>query len=224
MTKDTDSAAILARALEAAGAATDAAHEAEAVILARDQAMQSAEKMVKRGTLLAAATGGVCALALIVGGALWARSAAELREANAVQATATAAFVERLASFNTALDRLDLAINATIDRDTGLQAQIDALGGMIDERLTAAATTAPSAAGTPPDMGPLDLETLRADILAAIAEVEISMAERLVQLAPVAAAAPAAAPAAPAPAPARPAAAPRPRAPTPPAENPFRFP
>lgn len=223
MTKDTDSAAILARALEAAGAATDAAHEAEAIILARDQAMQGAEKMVKRSTLLAAATGGVCALALIVGGALWARSAAELREANAVQATASAAFVERLASFNTALDRLDLAISATIDRDTGLQAQIDALGGMIDERLTAAATVTPSGAGTPPDTGPLDLETLRADILAAIAEAEISMAERLVQLAPVAAAAPAAAPA-PAPAPARPAAAPRPRASTPPAENPFRFP
>lgn len=220
MTNDTDNAAILARALDAASAATDAAHEAEAVILARDQAMQGAEKLVKRGTLLAAATGGVCALALIVGGALWARSAAELREANAVQATASAAFVERLATFNTALDRLDLAISATIDRDTGLQAQIDALGGMLDERLAAPRVDAATDGAIP-----TDLDVLRADILAAIAEAELSIAERLVQL-PIAAPAPtpAAATPAPTPAPARPAAPPRPRPAAPPAENPFRFP
>ncbi|MCD1625102.1 hypothetical protein K7H22_03725 [Seohaeicola saemankumensis] len=190
MTDDTSSkdtiADAITRALDAAQAATDAAHEAEAVLTARSDAATAMERTAKRTALMAAVAGGASLLALVAGSAIWFKTSGGLQTAAEVQATAAAAFVERLTELNAALDRMDGAIDATEVRTATENGRLDQLIAMIDERLPAlqeqqtAASAALVLTGDAMSLDP-QLASLRADILAAIAEAELSMAERLMQ-------------------------------------------
>lgn len=213
------------QALKAAAAATDAAHEAEAVLAARTDAAQATARTARRMGWLAAVTGAAAlVMALIAGGALW-RASASLSTAAEIQAAATAALVERVAELNGALDRMDETV-----------ARAEELTDRLDRPVPVAAPLSPAAAAAPDDA---TIERLRIDILAAIAAAERALMDRLAQNPAAPPPAPAPAPAASAtttppatrqsearrPAAARPNARPAARATPRPAEpNPFRFP
>lgn len=216
------------RALAAAEAATDAAHEAEAVLLARSDAATAMQRTAKRTGWLAIAASVSAVVVMGLGGLVWIRSGADLREAAEVQAVAATGFIERLAEMNGALDRFD-ALLVKVDADAtardsrlnDLLAELDA--ALADQKNNAGASATEAGSST------LDLDSLRAEILAAIAASELSMAERLATLAKTtqavpstvsAPSAPVAAPAA-APRPNRRQSGPRPQATEP---NPFKFP
>lgn len=215
------------RALDAAQAATDAAHEAEAVVVARSEAAAAMAQTARNSGLLAAIAATVSLVALAGGGVAWLRASADLHEAAEVQAAAAAGFVERLGALNLSLDRMDTAVAAAEGHATRAEATLDTLLARVDERLMALASAAEAAMLPDPDAtAPEDFTALRADLLMAIAEVELSLAQRLdatpqtpgataaqAPAAPQAAARPAPAPVTP---PTRPARAPAP--------NPFRFP
>jgi hypothetical protein len=227
------------RALEAAQLATDAAHEAEAVILARSEASAAMAHSAKRSTMLAAVVGGAALISLLAGTAIWWRATADLRDAGAVQAEAAAAFVTRLTEMNSSLDRMDATQLAFATDEAGLAARLDRIEQMLAARLPTLAAPGPAGLTPPaPDTFEMRIEALRDDILAAITEAELSMAERMVQLAASAApVAPATASAGTSATPAitprpSPVAAPRPvarpdaapRAAPPAQPNPFRYP
>jgi hypothetical protein len=228
------------RALDAAQLATDAAHEAEAVLLARTEAAQAMQRTAKRTTLLAAVVGGAALVSLLTGTAIWWRASSDLHDAATIQAEAAAAFVARLAEMNAALDRMEAAEAAAATDEAGLVARIDQINELLTQRLPTLPSQAAAADPSQPmpggDAFSMRIDALRGDILAAIAEAELSMAERLVQLtasvasAPppaTAAAASAAAPVTPRPSPVATRPTPRPAQPAqaaPKTANPFRYP
>ena len=208
------------QALKAAAAATDAAHEAEAVLAARTDAAQATARTARRMGWLAAITGGAAlVMALIAGGGLW-RASVSLSGAAEIQAAATAALVERVAELNGALDRMDETV-----------ARAEELTDRLDRPAPVAAPVSVAAAAAPDDA---TIERLRIDILAAIAAAERALLDRLAQNPPAPPPAPAPAASASAtppptrqsearrPATARPNA--RPIAPRRAEPNPFRFP
>jgi hypothetical protein len=215
------------RALDAASAATDAAHEAEAVLMARSEAARAMDRTARRSGILAAVAGGASVLVLVMGGLLWLRTSADLRDAGEVQAAAAVAFAERIGEMNGALDRLEAIVSGAETGGQTLQARMTGLVEQLDLRVEEILTTTEVAA--PAEKAISDqIERLRADLIEAMAETQLSISERLkanpaAVPAPVAAAAPASA--APAPAAAKPQKKPAARAASSaPPPNPFRYP
>jgi hypothetical protein len=212
----------ISQALSAAALATDAAHEAEAAIAARNEAAQSMARVARRATWATGLAGGGAVLVLALGGLVWMRNSADLRLAADVQAAASAAFVERIADMNRALDRMDLSITAQEAETRNLETRITAL--MLDMQTELLRQTREQIAAQPSANEPLtpQIERLSEQIIAAITASEMNIAERIMRL-PTPAPTPVAtaqtprteARSTPRPA-ARPAAAPAP--------NPFRFP
>lgn len=226
-TEASDLDAALEQALKAAAAATDAAHDAEAVLAARTDAAEITARTARRMGWLAAITGaGAVLMALIAGGALW-RASALMGTTAEIQAAATAALIERVTELNGALDRMDETV---------------ARAETLTDRLDRPADMPPAGPREMPQPDEAGLERLRSDLLAAIATAQTAILDRFSQMpapAPAQSPAPPAASAAPAQpgrqtAP-RPAARPEPRQeprqerratprPAPAEPNPFRFP
>ncbi|NEX45275.1 hypothetical protein [Pseudotabrizicola algicola] len=176
----------ITKALDAAAAATDAAHETEAVLLARSDAAKSMERVARRSGWMALAAGGASVAVLVLGGLLVLRSVADLREAGEVQAAAAAAFVERLAEMNGALDRLDLAIAGLEAENTALQESVSAQVAKLDaqlEQMLAKPDPSEEAVGLAEQ-----IDKLRTDMIEALAETQMRLSERIA--APVAKPAP----------------------------------
>ena len=235
--------AAIDRALVAAQAATDAAHEAEAALHARAQVAAGIDRASRRMGWLAGVTAGAALIVLAAGTVLWLRSSADLRQTAELHAATGAAFVERLAEMNAALDRMDAAVDTAAAQSSALERSLaDAFAGLESRISTQLQTVAQ--AMTAEDPLRTELTRLREDLLAAIAEVDLSLnrtlaaggnagaldavlkrlsdaADRL-SAGPVPAAAPAVAPRAAAPRPG--ANPPRPAARPAAAANPFRFP
>jgi hypothetical protein len=212
------------KALDAAQAATDAAHEAEAVLIARSDAARAMDRTARRSGMLAALAGGASVLVLVLGGLVWLRTSTDLRDAAEVQAAAAAAFVDRIAQLNGALDRLDGIVAGTEGNSKSLEARMTGLVEKMDVRVEELLTTTAGAGAGDPALS-AQIEQLRADVIEAIAETQVAIAERMVAApAPVPVAAPVVA-AAPAPAAPKPQARPAPRKASPaPPPNPFRYP
>ncbi len=214
-------------ALDAAQLATEAAHEAEAAIAARNQAAEALSLTARHTRLLVLGTAAGAVLALAGGGVFWVRASSHLQQAAEVQATATAGFVENLMQMNDALDRMQgatLAAQAQAEQNEG---SIDALIARLDQRLQALARdVGPGAAATHATGGQCT------DLLVALAEVELNLTRQMANLvvpspppaqpAPNPVAGPAPVSASASAGPPRPAvSAPRP---APPPPNPFSFP
>lgn len=166
------------RALDAAQAATDAAHEAEAVVAARSEAATAMARTARNSGRLAGIAAAVSLLALAGGGVALLRATANLHEAAEVQAAAAAGFVERLGALNLSLDRMDTAVAAAEGHAIRAEATLDTLLARVDERLMALASAAEAAMLPDPDApAPEDFAALRADLLMAIAEMELSLAQ-----------------------------------------------
>ena len=174
----------IAKALEAAALATEAAHEAEAVLTARSDAAKSMDRTARRSGLLAAVAGGSAVLILTLGGLFWLRSSADLRDAGEVQAAASIAFVERLTEMNSALDRLDRIVLSVGEENTAARVSMSALVDGLEARVTEILTQQDAAPGK--DQALIELiERLRTDMVAALAETQISLTERLTASPPV---------------------------------------
>jgi len=178
-------AAAVRRALDAAQAATDAAHEAEAVIAARSDAAQAMARTARKSGLLAGVA-AVASLLMIAGsGAMWLKASGNLRDGAEVQAAAAAGFVERVGEFNGALNRMDVAVAAAQTHAANAETLLDALLAQVDERLMALASAAEAAMRSDADTqvqetaSAAQFDKLRADLLVAIAEVELSLTRRL---------------------------------------------
>lgn len=170
--------AAIAKALDAAEAATDAAHETEVVLLARSDAAQQMGRSLRRTGWLVAVTAGGSLLSLAFGGLVWLRATADLQAAAEVQSAATVAFVQRLTEFNAALDRFDQLLGKAEVEDQSVQASLDHMAKRLDAQSADAETMSRTATG---DQAVLDqLATLREDLLAAIAQTQLTIAERLV--------------------------------------------
>jgi len=214
----------IAKALEAAAAATDAAHEAEAVLTSRSEAAEAMKRTARNSGLLAAVAGGAAVLVLALGGMLWLRTSADLRDAGEVQAAASVAFVERLAEMNKALDRLDQIVIGLDAENAGLQSRLSALVEELGARVEEIRTTPDAAPRTDMELV-AQIERLRADMVEAIAETQISISEQLLVQAATTPAPVAKVPAPVAQPPAKPARKPAPRPPAPKRDtNPFRYP
>lgn len=214
-------------ALDAAELATEAAHEAEAAIAARNEAAEALSLTAKHTRWLVLGTAAGAVLALAAGGAFWVRASGHLQQAAEVQATATAGFVENLMQMNDALDRMQGAILAAQVQAEQNEGSFEALIARLDQRLQDMAR----------DEGPVPAATDATggqctDLLVALAEVELNLTRQMADLM-----VPSPAPSQPAPAPvvgpapvsaAAPARPPRPAAPAPrpapPPPNPFSFP
>jgi flagellar hook-length control protein FliK len=218
----------IARALEAATAATEAAHEAEAVLAARSEAALAMGRLARRSGLMAGVAGAAAILGLGLGGLLWLRASADLREAAELQAAASAVFVERLAEMNGALDRLDGGVLAL---EAGTGAVEGRLAALITDIETGLAEARNAPAPTPDPALIERIDRLRADMIEAIAETQIAIAQQTLP-APAPALTPTPAQTAATPAAAKPATPPKPRPqpakprPAKPKQdtNPFRFP
>lgn len=202
-------------ALAAAEAATDAAHEAEAVLAARSEAAEAVGRTARRmGILTGVCAGSTLLLLALAGSSLWSTTAS-LNDAATVQAAASAAFVERLSEMNIALDRMETAVAEAERLASDQQSRV---GAAVESPITPAAAAAEPPEGLSPALAQR-LDSLRSDLLAAIAEVELSMGTRLSQFTPQASAT-AATPAAATPAAATPTAAPQTSSPRPAAARP----
>lgn len=218
---------IARKAIEAAQLATEAAHEAETAIAARNEAAQALSRTARHTQWLAlgAATGAVIVLAL--GALFWTRASSHLAQAAEVQASATASFIENLMQMNTALDHMQQVIDTSAALADRNEQEVAVLIARLDQRLGDIVQDAdrrgdlPQAAQSDPS-----------EVLIALAEVELRLSRQIADLVtsapPVVPPAPQAAPAPASPIQQPPASRPAPRAasrPAPPAPvNPFSYP
>lgn len=211
------------QALQAAQLATEAAHEAEAAITARNDAAVALGKTAQQTRIVAMGTAAAAVIMLAMGGVFWARAASHLSQAAEVQASATAGFVENLMQMNDALDQMQAVIASSQEQAVKAEQSMDVVIARLDQRLAELAQ----------DMGERLLSTEQdaapnSALLVALAEVELNLTRQLAALplapqatppAPSASTSPPPSPAAPRQTAARPTAR---TAPPPP--NPFRFP
>lgn len=95
------------RALDAAEAANFAAEDIARISAAHRTFADSVARGQKRSSALAAGAAVGALLALGLGGLIWFRSVADLREAGEVQATAAELLVEQVTRFDEMLDKAD---------------------------------------------------------------------------------------------------------------------
>lgn len=216
---------IIEKALDAAQLATEAAHEAEVAISARNEVVQALSKTARQTRQIALGAAAGAMLVLVVGGLLSARASNHLSQAAEVHASATASFVENLMLLNDALDQIQHTIDGTALAADRSQAEVNTLVARLDQRLE---DIAREFAGSLESSGsPASNST---DLLLVLAEIEANLSQQLASLAlrPQAAPLPAQQTATATPQPAQPARSTRP-APRPASRpeapaNPFRFP
>ena len=112
-------AAAIARALSAAEAATDAAHEAEAALIARTDIATAMERSTRRTGWIATATGGLAVAVLAMGGLVWLRASADLHDAATIQGEIAAKQAEQVLRLRGIIAQLDaVAVANTVLPDT----------------------------------------------------------------------------------------------------------
>lgn len=214
---------ITQHALDAAQLATEAAHEAEAAISARNEAAQALNKTAQQTRWLAMGTAAGALVVMTIGGLFWARASTHLEQAAEVQATASASFVENVMLMNDTLEQVQDVILAAQGHADRNEASLNALIARLDQRLEEI-TRAPGVNGDREAALPNQCP----DLLLALAEIELNLTRQLADLTivPSPVVPPAADPVAvPASRPAPRTTAPQPVArPAPPRPNPFRFP
>lgn len=154
------------RALDAAEAANFAAEDIARISKAHQSFADGVARGQKRSSALAggAAVGALVALAL--GGLIWFRSVADLREAGEVQATAAELLVEQVTRFQELLD-------ASEEREAKVQAKLDEMTQQVGRDLAKLGRSQQpmdaQVASAIRDGVKADLDAVKADLIAAMA-------------------------------------------------------
>lgn len=168
---------IARKAVDAAQLATEAAHEAEAAIAARNEAAQALGKTARQTQWLSLGAVAGSILILASGGLFWARASSHLGQAAEVQAAATAGFIENLVQMNTALDQMQQVIDASTDAMNRSEQEVAVLIARLDQRLGDVAQDF---------AGRLDLTEAAspapAEVLIALAELEMRLSRQISDL------------------------------------------
>lgn len=165
------------RALEAASAANDAAEEFSALSEQTRKAIADALAAQKRASVIA--TGSLVGALLCVGlgGLVYLRSMADLREAAEIQAAANKATIEQAQYLAQSVDTATKAADRIAELDEKFSAQIDGLGdrlqGEIDRIAQDSAALQPQIATTISEKVTASVEQFRGEILTALAELEV---------------------------------------------------
>lgn len=116
------------RALESASAANDAAEECSTIVADARKAIAAATEAQRKLTAIAwGALAGALACAAI-GGVVYLRSLADLREASELQAAANKASIEQIQSMTAQLEQAQTALETFSQLEAGVSARIDGLG------------------------------------------------------------------------------------------------
>lgn len=168
------------RALEAASAATDAAEECATLSDDTRKALSSALQSQKR--LVSFAGGAVVAAMIcgIIGGVVYLRSVADLRQAAEITAAANKASVEQIQSMTAKLEEAQAALASFAQLEAQVSARIDGLGdrlsGDIDRIATESSALQPQFATAIKTHVDEAMKQTRGEILMALAELEAGTA------------------------------------------------
>lgn len=169
------------RALDAAQAANDAAQDMAELSAAHRAFAEAVMQGQRRNTMLAAGAAVGAAVALVLGGLVYFRSVADLRDAAAVQADAAKLLVEELKLIDgigdtvaeqQAVMKTDLLSTLEMVKDEVRRA---AMSAAAPEPTLPAAEMEAQIATAIRDGVKADMETMRDEILTALAEMEMEM-------------------------------------------------
>lgn len=165
------------RALEAASVANDAAEEVAGLAEQSRKAIQDAMASQKRLSAIAIGAFVGCVISLCLGGLLYLRSVADLREAAELQALANKAAVEQIQSLASAVDSAQGTLSDLGALNDQIAARIDGLGDRFagDLRNFAAEASAIQPQFATAIQKHIDdgLVLTRGEILTALAEIEV---------------------------------------------------
>ncbi|MEZ5753683.1 MAG: hypothetical protein R3D90_02575 [Paracoccaceae bacterium] len=170
------------RALDAAQAANDAAQDMAELSAAHRAFAEAVMQGQRRNTMLAAGAAAGAAVALVLGGLVYFRSVADLRDAAAVQGDAAKLLVEEL--------KLIDGIGDTVaEQQAVMKTDLLATLETVKDEVRRAAMSAAAPEPAPPaaemeaqmaqairDGVKTDMEAMRDEILTALAEMEMEMA------------------------------------------------
>ena len=169
------------RALDAAQAANDAAQDMAELSAAHRAFAEAVMQGQRRNTMLAAGAAAGAAVALVLGGLVYFRSVGDLRDAAAVQGDAAKLLVEEL--------KLIDGIGDTVaEQQAVMKTDLLSTLEMVKDEVRRAAMSAAAPDPAPPaaemeaqiatairDGVKADMETMRDEILTALAEMEMEM-------------------------------------------------
>lgn len=167
------------RALEAAAAANDAAEEASFVT--EQSRREIAASLATQRKLLAVA-GGSFAAALVsvaLGGLVYLRSTADLRESAEIQAAASKAAIEQIQAMNQTVTAAQDALKTITELKDQIGARIDGLGDRLSQDLAQvsaeSAALQPQIATSIKDTVEASLGKTSSEILTALAQLEADL-------------------------------------------------
>lgn len=172
-----DLAQSVKRALEAASVANDAAEEVAGLSDQSRKAIQDAMASQKRLSAIAVGAFIGCVVSLCLGGLLYLRSVADLREAAELQALANKAAVEQIQALATVVQSAQTSLGDLGTLNDQIAARIDGLGDRFASEL---GTFAAEASAIQPQFATAiqkhiddGLLQTRGEILTALAEIEV---------------------------------------------------
>lgn len=176
-----DLAQSVKRALEAASVANDAAEEVAGLSEQSRKAIQDAMASQKRLSAIAVGAFIGCVISLCLGGLLYLRSVADLREAAELQALANKAAVEQIQALATVVQSAQTSLGDLGSLNDQIAARIDGLGDRFASDL---ASFAAEASAIQPQFATAiqkhiddGLLQTRGEILTALAEIDMPLGQ-----------------------------------------------
>jgi hypothetical protein len=171
----------VARALAAAAAATDAAHEAESALTARGAAAEAMRATSRRMTVVAAAACGTAVAVVALAGFMSLRSAGALRAATEAQNAAGMVFVAQLVELKGTLETLTAASQSFATADESGTARFTALADQVTAEAEATrkamADAAPGLAQAAARETTRRIDEMEVTLIDALADIQLSLAQ-----------------------------------------------
>lgn len=166
--------AAIARALQTATLAAEAADEAQRVADGHKAITDRLDRIERRAVRIGAAVGGLGVVALGLSGLVYFRSLADLRDVAEIQAAAAEVQVARLVDLGKAVDRLETATADLATRNEGTEAALAAQADTLAKAIEQAAMVEPQFAASLQRALSEEITNLRTDLLAALAETQLA--------------------------------------------------
>lgn len=168
--------AAIARALQTATLATEAAEEAQRVADGHKAITDRLDRIERRAVRIGAAVGGLGVIALSLSGLVYLRSLGDLRDVAEIQAAAAEVQVARLVELGKAVDRLETATGELAARNEGTEAALAAQADTLAKAIEQASAVEPQFAASLQRAISEEIANLRTDLLTAMAETQLTAA------------------------------------------------